>query len=63
MASEKCSECNKPVETMAFKGAGVCGELCRKRRDGETPEVRSQTDAGITGLLRKPEGLDPRAIS
>ena len=54
---DTCSECGKKVETMAFRTTGVCGEDCRKKRDGETDEKpKSQTDAGITNLLNQPTG-------
>lgn len=33
---EKCEICKEPIETMAFKTTGVCGELHRKVRDGES---------------------------
>jgi hypothetical protein len=32
---EHCSECGREVKVMAFKGEGVCGEICRKLNDGE----------------------------
>jgi oligoribonuclease (3'-5' exoribonuclease) len=32
---EHCSECGREIKTMAFKGTGACGELCRKVNDGE----------------------------
>lgn len=25
---EHCVECQKKIETMAFKGTGVCGDIC-----------------------------------
>lgn len=53
---ENCSVCKKKVETMAFKNTGVCGENCRKVRDGEVDRPGAQTDAGITNLLNQPTG-------
>lgn len=53
---ETCSECNSQIKTMAFRGTGVCGEDCRKQRDGENDQPKSQTDAGITNLLNQPTG-------
>jgi hypothetical protein len=32
---EHCSGCGREIKTMAFKGTGACGELCRKVNDGE----------------------------
>ena len=32
---EECSMCNAPIQTMCFKGTGVCGERCRKLRDNQ----------------------------
>lgn len=29
----KCTICENDIVTMCFKGTGVCGENCRKRRD------------------------------
>lgn len=31
-----CEVCAKKIRTMAFKGTGVCCDLCRKTRGGET---------------------------
>lgn len=31
-----CEVDQKPILTMAFKGTGVCSDLCRKVRGGET---------------------------
>jgi hypothetical protein len=56
MADEKCCECGKSVQTMAFKTTGVCSENCRKLRDGEVDRPGAQTDAGITNLLNQPTG-------
>lgn len=33
-----CEICLGRIEVMSFKGAGVCCELCRKRRAGEISE-------------------------
>jgi hypothetical protein len=59
---EKCTQCGGKIYTMAFKGTGVCGELCRKVRDRDADRPRSQVDAGITNLLSQPEGLNHRGI-
>lgn len=32
---DACEKCGQPILVMAFKGTGVCGELCRKLRAGE----------------------------
>lgn len=32
---ELCGMCNAPIQTMCFKGTGVCGERCRKLRDNQ----------------------------
>lgn len=32
---DACEKCGRPILVMAFKGTGVCGELCRKLRAGE----------------------------
>jgi hypothetical protein len=32
---EVCGVCGGEVRTMCFRATGVCGELCRKARDGE----------------------------
>jgi hypothetical protein len=34
-APDHCVVDGRPILTMSFKGTGVCGELCRKVRDGE----------------------------
>jgi predicted nucleic acid-binding Zn ribbon protein len=39
-----CEVCGKTIETMIFRGTGVCGELCRKKRtrnslDDLQPEI------------------------
>lgn len=39
MASEVCEVDDKPIEMMAFKGTGVCSEICRKVRDREIDYV------------------------
>lgn len=31
-----CCVCGAKIHTMSFKGTGVCGELHRKVRDGDT---------------------------
>lgn len=30
-----CVMCMSNIETMCFRGTGVCGEICRKVKDGE----------------------------
>lgn len=59
LSMEKCKICGKPVETMAQKGTGLCGDLCRKRDTGELPlnEIDSNLMPGM-----KAEGIDPRGI-
>lgn len=32
---EFCAICTQKIETMSFKGTGVCGERCRKTRAQE----------------------------
>lgn len=34
---ETCTNCGAVIRTMAFKGTGVCGDICRKARDGDDP--------------------------
>lgn len=34
--AEECEVDKKPILVMAFKGTGVCSDLCRKARGGET---------------------------
>ena len=60
---ETCGECGSEVKTQIMKGTGLCGELCRKQRDKEPENYRPQTDAGITNILRRPSGVDPRGIT
>jgi hypothetical protein len=31
MPGETCRVCGKPVETMAQKGTGLCGQVCERR--------------------------------
>lgn len=33
--SSLCKMCGNPIKVMAFKGTGVCCELCRKKRDND----------------------------
>lgn len=40
-----CTECSCLIQTMAFKGTGVCSELCRKRRDGENKTEEARVSA------------------
>lgn len=56
MMSETCSECGNEVTIQIMKGTGLCGENCRKTRDGETPKPKSQVDAGITNIIRGQKG-------
>jgi hypothetical protein len=49
MKSELCEVCGEAVQTMCFRGTGVCRELCRKKRDGEEPTRKALTDAPIGG--------------
>ena len=37
---ELCEVCTGPVVTMIFRGTGVCGERCRKKKMGERDEER-----------------------
>lgn len=53
---ETCSECGKEVRTQVMKGTRLCGEVCRKIRDGEEDRPGALTDAGITNLLNQPTG-------
>lgn len=53
---EKCSECGKKIQVAIMKGTGVCGENCRKVRDGEDDRPSAQVDAGVTNILRQPTG-------
>ncbi len=32
---DDCTQCGQPILVMAFKGTGVCSELCRKKRDND----------------------------
>lgn len=64
MVKQDCEICGKKIETMSFRGTGVCGENHRKIRDGEISPSRAQVDAGVTGILRQPEGeVNLREIS
>lgn len=36
-----CMVCLATITTMCFRGTGVCGEQCRKRRDNESTEQRA----------------------
>lgn len=56
MEQETCIICGNEIKTQIMKNTGVCGENCRKLRDGEKAESRAQTDAGITNLLNQPTG-------
>ena len=38
---ECCCMCGKDIETMVFKGTGVCGDQCNKKRAGVEQEVRA----------------------
>lgn len=62
-AMETCLNCGKKIEVSIFKNTGHCSENCRKVLMGETNEVRAQTDAGVTAMLRQPEGIDRRSIT
>lgn len=37
---EECEICTFPIVTMIFRGTGVCGERCRKKKMGERDEER-----------------------
>lgn len=39
---ETCGVCGSEPQVMAFKGSGVCSELCRKQRDGDTGTHRAR---------------------
>jgi hypothetical protein len=60
--NEFCEVCNKEIKTMAFKKTGVCGENCRKVRDGETTEQRAQVHAAIVPAVVKGKVKNPNAI-
>lgn len=45
MPTDTCSECGNKIQTMCFKGTGVCCENCRKVRDGEVAVVRATVHA------------------
>lgn len=65
MKEELCEVCGKKIETMAFRGTGVCGDDHRKVRAGEKDPARALTHAAdptITGILNQPEGVDPGGI-
>jgi hypothetical protein len=63
VASDDCNNCGKKIEVAIFKGSGHCSDDCRKVLAGETARPTAQTDAGITNLLKQPEGINPRGIS
>lgn len=63
MAKDNCDNCGKKIQVAIFKGSGHCSEDCRKQLAGEVPRPTAQTDAGITNLLKQPEGINPRGIS
>lgn len=48
---EYCSECGREVKVMAFKGEGVCGEICRKLNDGEI--TKEEADAARADRANK----------
>lgn len=59
----KCSVCHTKIETMCFRGTGVCSEKCRKKRDGDVPHgaalvsapiIRTQAPSRISGKGRVP---------
>ena len=62
--SEKCSNCGKEVNIAIFKGTGLCSENCRKEMLGEESIPRTQTDAGVTAMIRggQNKAVDPRGI-
>lgn len=60
--NEFCSECNKKIDVMCFRGTGVCSELCRKARDGERDQIRAQVHAAavpavVHGKVKNPNGI------
>lgn len=60
--NERCSECGAAIKVQIMKGSGVCSEDCRKARAGEFDKPSAQTDAGITNLLAKPNGVNLNGI-
>lgn len=62
MADELCTICNNKVEVQIMKNTGVCGEKCRKLRDGDKRHPIAYTDAGITNIIAQPEGVNPSGI-
>lgn len=62
MDAEICTECGSEVKTMAFRKTGVCSESCRKDRDNDHEQARAFTDAGITNILKQPNGINPKEI-
>lgn len=44
---EKCTICGKKIRVMIFRGSGVCGETCRKKRAKEENVVRATTESSV----------------
>lgn len=53
---QKCSQCGKTIKVQIMQNTGVCGENCRKKRDGEGTHQTALVDAGITNILNQPTG-------
>lgn len=61
---EQCKICGNPVNTMSFRGTGVCGENCRKIRDGEIDDPKAQVHAAELSApaVNKKRSTDFRGI-
>ena len=59
---DHCEVCGVEIKVAIFKGTGWCSEDHRKQLVGEAERPSAQTDAGITNLLRQPEGINPGGI-
>ena len=47
--SELCVMCGIKIETMSFKGTGVCSELCRKDRENDHSKSHAIIEAPAGG--------------
>lgn len=65
MNKANCTVCHDPIETMTFRGTGVCCEICRKERDGElTPEQAAvERKASVNVAVVKVNVRNPGAIT
>ena len=57
--TENCTVCGKKIEVQIMKNSGVCGEICRKKRDGE---ISNEMPTNLMPGMRA-EGINPRGIS